>query len=141
MNTIDILRKAYSDPMLCQTFRGVFPVDKIPTLKALPSAVIVNLDTSKFPGSHWIALFFPKSGCCEYFDSYGRKPTVEILNFISSHYETYKYNNACVQDFWTVSCGQMCLYYLIWRCRGLSMKEIVHSMLSDDFIAGFIESL
>jgi len=35
----------------------------------------------------------------------------------------------------------MCLYFLIWRYRGISMKEIVKSMISDELIEGFIDSL
>lgn len=37
-------------------FKGVFPSDKIPKLNDLSPYCILNLDTSKEPGSHWIAL-------------------------------------------------------------------------------------
>lgn len=141
MNTLDVLGKAYSDPMLAQIFLGVYPADKLPNIKFSPAALIANLDTSKSQGSHWVALYFKKDGTCEYFDSYGRKPTCHILKFIADNCSMYTYNNLCIQDFWSVSCGQMCLYFLIWRSRGLKMKEIIKSITNDDFIAGFIDSL
>lgn len=141
MNTLEISEKVQNDPALKQSFLGVFPVDKAPGIRTLPSALILNLDTSNLSGSHWVALFFTKHGKCEYFDSYGRKPYGRILNYIAANTLAYTYNNACVQDLWTVSCGQMCLYFLIWRCRGISFKEIIQSMLHDDFIKGFIDSL
>lgn len=37
-------------------FKGVFPSDKIPQLNELAPYCILNLDSSKEPGSHWIAL-------------------------------------------------------------------------------------
>jgi len=78
---------------------------------------------------------------CEYFDSYGRKPELCILKYISKNSKKIVYNNKCVQELWTISCGQMCLYFLTWRCRGISFKQIIKSMLSDDFINGFVDYL
>ena len=41
-------------------FRGVFPRDKLPDINRRPCGVIVNLDKSGEPGSHWIAIYFGK---------------------------------------------------------------------------------
>ena len=141
MNTIELLNKAQTDATLSQIFIGVFASDNIPCITKVPAALIINLDKSDSPGSHWIALFFTKCNKCEYFDSYGRKPNSCILKYIAKQTKTYIYNNVCVQDLWTISCGQMCLYFLVWRCRGISFSDIVKSMVCDDFIAGFIDSL
>lgn len=141
MNTIELSNKAQNDAMLRQIFLGVFASDKIPSIISFPAALIVNLDESDSPGSHWIALLFTKGKKCEYFDSYGRKPNNCILKYIAKHVKSYIYNNVCVQNLWTISCGQMCLYYLVWRCRGIPYSEIIKSMVCDDFIAGFIDSL
>ena len=141
MNTIELLNKTQTDAILRQIFLGVFASDKIPCITNFPAALIVNLDKSDSPGSHWISLFFTKSNKCEYFDSYGRKPNNYILTYIAKQAKSFIYNNVCVQDFWTISCGQMCLYYLVWRCRGIPYSEIIKSMVCDDFIAGFIDIL
>ena len=141
MHTIEILKKVYNDTILKQIFIGVFASDKIPKLEKIPSAITVNLDVSENPGTHWMALYFPNEGKCEYFDSFGRKPSGLILKYISNYSKAYTYNNVCVQDLWTISCGKMCLYYLVWRCRGITFKEIIESMTSDGFIVGFIDSL
>jgi len=141
MNTIELAEKAFQDSMLSQCFLGVFASDKIPSISKVPAALIVNLDESSSPGSHWIALFFTKSKKCEYFDSYGRKPNNCILQYITRHVKSYTYNNICVQDLWSISCGQMSLYFLIWHCRGISFRQIIKSMQSDAFITGFVDSL
>lgn len=141
MNTLELQLKAQNEPVLKQIFIGVFPCDKIPDIYKLPSALIVNLDNSDKPGTHWIAIFFDKIGKCEYFDSYGRKPPIEILNYVGKQTNRYTFNNKCIQDLWSISCGQMCLYYLIWRCRGISFKQIINSMFNDEFITGFVDCL
>jgi hypothetical protein len=141
MNTTKILEKIRNDKTLKNIFVGVFPIDCIPDVYFLPCAFIVNLDPSDSPGSHWVSLYFSKQGVCEYFDSYGRRPNRQLLEFISANAKSYIYNNICVQELWTTSCGQMCLYFLVWRCRGITFKGIINSMLCDDFIAGFVDSL
>lgn len=141
MNTIELAQKALNDSMLSQCFLGVFASNKIPKISKVPAALIVNLDENNLPGSHWIGMFFTKTGKCEFFDSYGRKPDNCILQYITQHVTSYTYNNICVQDLWSISCGQMCLYFLIWRCRGISFKKIIKSMHNDAFITGFVDSL
>ena len=117
MNTVQLINKAYDDPMLKEIFLGVFPSDGIQNLETFPSALIINLDTSKDPGSHWVAIYFSNEATCEIFDSFGRKPEIRIMKYITKYVKSYTYNNICVQDLWSVSCGQMCLYFLTWRCR------------------------
>jgi hypothetical protein len=141
MNTIEILQKVSHDNALRPIFLGVFPFNLAPKIHSLPSALILNLDSSKKPGSHWIALYFTTKGICEYFDSYGRKPEAHILKYIKSNCKKYTFNNTCVQDLWTTSCGQMCLYFLTWRSKGIPFTEIIKSMMNDDFIKGFIDAL
>jgi len=60
MNTLEILRKAYSDPMLAQAFLGVYSVDKLPVISSFTASIIANPDTSESKGSHWISMFFKK---------------------------------------------------------------------------------
>lgn len=140
MNTLQLLNLLENDQALGQMFLGVFPADQLPRISSLPSALIVNLDPSNKPGSHWVALYFNKSGNCEYFDSYGRHPDV-LRSFIVKNSRSFVYNNIQVQNYWTTTCGKMCLYFLIWRVRGISFKNIIRSMCSDDFISNFINEL
>ena len=64
-------------------FKGVFPSDKIPKLNDLSPYAVLNLDTSKQPGSHWVAI--AKQGNNTYlYDSFGRKNMKIIPNLIYS---------------------------------------------------------
>ncbi|GFT35664.1 uncharacterized protein F54H12.2 [Trichonephila clavipes] len=51
---------------------GVYASDTIPILKK-KSTIVVNLDASSQPGSHWLA-FYHENNCIEFFDSYGYPP-------------------------------------------------------------------
>lgn len=137
MNTIEIdiiLKKALSN-----TFLGVFPIDIVPSIKQLPAALVVNLDPSNKPGSHWVALYFDNSGTCEYFDSYGRPP-IELQSYILQNARSYVYNNVQVQHFSAVSCGHMCVYFLIWRAKHFSFIDIVQSMCNDKIYKYFLKT-
>lgn len=62
-------------------FKGVFPSDKIPQLDSLKRYAIINLDNSKQPGSHWIAIAYDDSDdSLLVYDSFGRKSTKIIPN-------------------------------------------------------------
>jgi hypothetical protein len=141
MNTLEILDKIRNDSVLGHVFVGVFPINLLPKVKHFPAALIINLDSSNLPGSHWVALYFTKRKCCDYFDSYGRKPNISILSYITENTKSYTYNNICVQNLWSTNCGQLCLYFLIWRCRQIKFRQIILSMRNDDTIAGFVDSL
>jgi hypothetical protein len=138
MNTSQILAIARSDPILDQIMLGVFPSDMLPKITHVPAALIVNLDPSTETGSHWVSLYFDKR--CEYFDSYGRKPEI-LESYILANSLKYTFNNKQVQSPLTSICGQMCIYLLIWRARGIPYNEIVDTMNNDYFVAGFVDGI
>ncbi len=82
----------------------------------LNDCTIVNYDTSRKEGSHWIAVMFPKDYDAEYSDSFGQKPDADdailrdktnfkkVLKKYSSTGE-YTYNNLKLQDLKTSVCG------------------------------------
>ena len=69
--------------LLGTKFKGVYPRDKIPILNDLSPYAILNLDTSKEPGSHWVAIAKNNNNTYLY-DSFGRKNTKIIKNLVYS---------------------------------------------------------
>ena len=64
---------AREDPELKPYFRGVSPVDKLPTVskwRVVRDAYIVNTDPAGEPGEHWLAIW-THNRMCEVFDSFG----------------------------------------------------------------------
>jgi hypothetical protein len=97
-------------------FKGVFPSDKIPKLNDLSPYAILNLDTSKQPGSHWIAIAkYPDKNKTLLYDSFARKGS-KIIKSLS-----YSGNGRIInsdlkdreQDVMETNCGARCLSYLV----------------------------
>lgn len=90
-------------------FRGVFMRDELPKHPHKKECGIVNLDSSKNPGSHWVA-YAKYNNHVEYFDSYGNlKPPKELIQYVGS--EMY-YNYENIQRDHPYNCGHLCLKFL-----------------------------
>lgn len=144
MNTLQLSDILKSDQAVSQIFLGVFSIDKLPPIYYKPAALVVNLDKSSEPGSHWVCMYFYSKEKCDFFDSYGRKPSKKLLKYIFQHARIIQYNGKCIQSFFTSTCGQLCVYFLVWRVRGPNIKAIVQSLdqdYADEFVTGFINGL
>jgi hypothetical protein len=93
-------------------FKGVFPSDKIPKLNDLSPFCILNLDTSKEPGSHWVALAKYKNGAVLY-DSFGRRNQEIIPNLkFSGNGRIIDTDRDAEQKILETNCGARCLSFL-----------------------------
>lgn len=72
-------------------------------------SAIVNLDSSKGDGSHWVS-FKKRGDIVTYFDSYGNlRPPRELVNYFKSCkiiYNTHLYQRK------SYNCGHLCLDFL-----------------------------
>lgn len=96
-------------------FRGVFMRDELPKHPKDVECAIINLDSSKNEGTHWVA-YVKYFDYCEYFDSFGNlKPPLEINKYLKTNDITYNYCN--YQNFNAVNCGHLCLKFLseFWK--------------------------
>ncbi len=145
MNTSQIQRILRCHPRTSGIFLGVFASDQLPSYSINPPcALVCNTDPSDKPGEHWIAIYINSSGCGEYFDSYGQEPSiVTIRSFLNRNTMSYRTNIKTIQGAMSSSCGQYCVYYLLYRCCGKSLEQIVRSMpsnpfVSDSFVVAFV---
>ncbi|CAC5417050.1 unnamed protein product [Mytilus coruscus] len=122
------------DPVLSQKVIKVFSADEIPkSQSSYPTAFIINTDRKQDPGRHWLA-FYVTSHRGEFFDSYGRKPSSysDVFNdFFVVNNLTLQHNDKRLQSSDSKVCGYYCIYYLINRCRGVPMNEIIHTFSND----------
>lgn len=87
--------------------------------------VISNIDPSRKPGSHWIAIYKTSNSAVEYFDSYGLPPLHTDVNAkLSSTFTNISFNTIQLQGSNTSVCGQYCLVFLLLRVRNYAMNEI-----------------
>ena len=72
---------------------------------------IVNLHDSGGPGTHWVAVAITTNNKAIYFDSFGMKPPLEVLSFLSNYHDVY-YNINDIQDIDEGYCGEYCILFL-----------------------------
>ena len=117
---------------------GIIRVKKVCVLDQLEKftfsfAYVINSDPSTEPGKHWIAVYFHKQGGGEYFDSYGLPPAFVSLK---SYMDTYSlsdwiYNCKTLQALFSSVCRHYCVYFVLFRCRGVPLRAIVSDFTSN----------
>ena len=113
-------------------FKGVYPCDELPYNSELPLNIIVNTDPSNRPGQHWVCVCIEKSGKGEYFDSFGLPPfKEEIFNFLELKSKRWSFNRIPLQNIASVTCGNYCVLYIIYRCQNLN-KKIFYSNFNEN---------
>ena len=114
-------------------FKGVFTRDQLPEKIENKESGIVNFNTSKEPGSHWVA-YFRDGNQKIYFDSFGQVIPTEIQKYLKTREEyqnnlpVIQRNTDIVQEPNTVICGHLCLYVLDNLSKGLNFQEIINSL-------------
>ena len=56
MNSIQLENLLLLDETIAKNYIGIYPIDEIYKLNQMGSLMIVNLDPSYKPGSHWVVL-------------------------------------------------------------------------------------
>lgn len=93
---------------------------------------IYNIDSARNEGTHWVLVFI-KDKKCEYFDSYGFPPTIELLKYLNNIKERY-YNTFKVQKPQEVICGHLCLYVLFCLSNNIPYYEILDELYKFSFL-------
>ena len=107
-------------------FKGVYAIDEIPRLKT-DKLVVVNLDPSNMPGSHWTVIYNKEGSVIEYFDSRGMKPPRSVADYLLSYTKECIYSTRRLQQYQTSSCGLFCLYYSFYASRKCDLQHIVNN--------------
>lgn len=102
MNTSQLQCMIICDPVLNGYVMGVFPADRLPKrLPAYPYGLVVNTDVHLNNGRHWCSFYSDGNGHMEFFDSYGKQPSINSVHFkrwISDHAKTIKTNDIQLQS-------------------------------------------
>ena len=103
--------------------------------------VIFNLDKHNQSGSHWVAMYCDvKDGYIGYWDSYGMKPSPEIvvlMDRLKEQGKELKHNleikiNKNRHQYKNSECGVYCIYFIISLLDGKSFEDVVNNIVSDD---------
>lgn len=139
MNTIQ-LQKILEDYGKSKNFYyGVFPIDKLPSIEFYPSCLIINNQSSKQEGEHWLAIHFSNRGYCEFFDSFGKSPAFYgVLSYLKRYAKRIKYNKNQIQSNVSPYCGLYSIFFLIFKINGHSLefykKQFKKNPMSNDLM-------
>lgn len=120
--SIELLLKSFP------CYQGVYALNKIPKLKKLPCAIIINTDPSSKPGQHWVSVMIDEEGNGEYFDSFGVQPYLkEIIHYLDNSCSNgWCYNPIALQSTFSTTCGHYCVLYVMLRCLGYTYDEYIN---------------
>ena len=114
MDTLQIDKK-----IIAPGFLGAFPYDELPEKpKSDTFSVVINSESSKEPGEHWLVLLYKKPSFY-FLDSYGRSLhdqtfsshfTKTIKSYIGN--ARYKFNRKMLQQLTSNACGDYCVYFI-----------------------------
>ena len=109
----------------------IYPADKIPNLGSLPTLIVCNTDTSSKRGKHLIVLYVDKNRRGEFFDSFGRCPFEHFKIFLDENCVEWIWNARQIQSVISKLCGHYCIFYCLYRSRGLDVRKIVRMFTKD----------
>ncbi len=121
MNELEISHILKTNFVTASKFIGVFAADELDiSILSFPAFLIANTGIRRKGGFHWVCIFFPILGECEYFDSLGGEAKRQFLPLILKYSSTYVCMTNRIQDINTNSCGLFCLDFAFARCGGVS---------------------
>ena len=145
LTTLDIEKAIGQEPCAAEEFWGVYARDQLPSTVPYPSVMVWNTDPASEPGEHWVAAYFTEKGIGEYFDSYGLPPPKPFKNYMDQHSVEWNWNKARLQELWTSACGHFCVFYVIYRSKGIDANEIIDylNMIenNDQYVMEFVDAL
>lgn len=102
----------------------------LPVYISKPALIVVNQDPDFMPGSHWMAVYFDKYNFAYFFDSFGRRPSGNILRFIRKNSSMFSYNSKQIQSITSTVCGQYCLLFLLNYVMGNTVDDFLNMFSS-----------
>ena len=127
------------DDLGIKYFRSIYSRDRLPDQMKNKECGIINLDSIKGSGTHWVYYRNIDKQMVEYFDPFGLIMPHEILHYLSTSGKKVIYSQDEIQNRDTVLCGYWCLYYLIERQKGKSILDVIHHKDFDSDNSDFIK--
>ena len=128
---------AYAKQLQIPCFRGVYMRDELPKTEARRrECAIVNFNTSRESGSHWVCYYKDGREQRIYFDSFGQITPIEIQKHLKTKSEfandtaVIQRNTDIVQAVNTRVCGHLCLFVLKSLSNGVSFQDIITKLVS-----------
>lgn len=125
-------------------FLGTFSSDNIEMPTRFPASMVVNLDESSQPGSHWVAVYVKSPTEVMHFDSYAQDPEGNIKEFLK-HFENVTINPFVVQSVLSNVCAAYCIYFIFKMSKGMTYPQLLFTLINkpnmDVYVRWFVNEL
>lgn len=147
LSTLDInnIMQQYQIIYPEMNYLGALPCDfvnytKLPEISntiKFPTVFILNLDSNKGSGSHWVGVYV-NNNCIEYFDSLGKRPNKCIYRTFDKLFPEFDIvYNKIVHQLRNSQCGVYSIYFILQRLLGKSFKDISNNVIRDKSMLKF----
>ena len=162
MDSKQIEKILWADKWTQKGFLGCFPADRIPTtITKYPCSLVINLDTSKKPGTHWVAAYCENGSTIYYFDSFGSLnciyppflkpspycisgPNTTIYDFLN-RFDSVTTNKFIYQSIFADTCAHYCIYFIHAMSIGIPFSKIVSILDTqhdpNNFVSNFVNNI
>ena len=141
MNTKQLYKALISNEITEPYFDGIYPRDLLIDITSKPYLVICNTHTSNKEGEHWLLFFFNDDNSVDFFDSLGKNIYnygKEIVDFAKTYATSFNESKERTQPINSSLCGQYCLFYAYYKCKGYNMSSILNKMTSSEKVIHFV---
>lgn len=143
MDNVQIERALRSDPLINETFVGVFAADKLPQHKEFPGGYIANTEVSTNSGQHWVSFYYT-GNTLECFDSFGTNPanySHHLNSWINGDFQVIQ--SEVLQSNDSTVCGQYCMFFILLKSYNYSYEDFLSvfrkdTKYNDLFVCRFI---
>jgi hypothetical protein len=132
MNEIQINYLLKTNEYTKGNFKGTFASDELKKIK-LNSNYIINLDTRRTNGSHWILLSRNERGDIFYFCTSGTPPFELNLLKVLEPYPIIYFSPDNIQSLASSSCGLYCVLITYFISRQATLREGINIFTDDYF--------
>ena len=123
---------------LYPSYVGTFACDQLYFRSPLPRpfALVINTDGIRNHGEHWTAIYAPREGEPEYFDSFGFPPLIaNVQRFLDVNCQkSWYYSSNSIQHPFSMSCGQYCIKFIKHRIQGKSFKSFISNFFEESSV-------
>lgn len=150
MNSLQINKALERCEWTRHSFLGSFAADRIPSpvqRRSHPYCMVVNTDTAREAGTHWLAVYVQTPTVVDFFDSFADWPPTSdgIIAFLR-HFTHINRSHTCLQSDRSSMCGPHVIHFLCRRCQGWTLAQIVAHLVhcktpADRMVAAFTRKI
>lgn len=147
MNSLELDRILRRNSVTRKVYCGVHPSDQIPVPRHYPCAMVVNLDDSSEPGTHWVAMYMPNKQHVKYYDSFGEdlfgdNGMENIKKYVNKHFLFVSRPNFAIQNPKSNTCGFYTLYFIYMSALRVPFYKIQNRLARlpnpDSYVKNFV---